>query len=152
MLLDAFLSYFHFIFVFILVAALAAEAWVLRLPQTGQTMRLLLRVDAFYGASAVGVIVAGFLRVFYGAKPEDYYWGEPFFWAKLAAFVILGLVSIVPTLRYMRWVKASNADAAFSPDAKDLKRVRRMVLIELHLLALISLFAAFMARDIPPFE
>ncbi|MGE0047233.1 MAG: DUF2214 family protein [Hyphomonadaceae bacterium] len=151
MLLDAFLSFGHFVFVFIFVAALAAEAWVLRLTQTRETLRLLLRIDAFYGASAVGVIVLGFLRVFYGAMPEQYYWGEIFFWGKLGAFLVIGLISAIPTMRYMRWVRASTADENFLPAESEIKGVRRLVMVELHLLPLIPLFAAFMARDMPPF-
>ena len=55
---DAALSYLHFVFAFILAGALAAEAFVLRLPVDGRVARLLLRIDLFYAISAVGVIVA----------------------------------------------------------------------------------------------
>lgn len=145
---DAALSYLHFIFAFILVGALLAEAFILRLPIDGRAARLLLRVDLFYGVSAVGVILAGIGRVVWGAKNYEYYLGQPFFWAKMATFAIIGLISIGPTRAFFRWVKAAGVDPAFTVTETDAKRARRLVMIEAHLLALIPLFAALMARGI----
>jgi len=145
---DAAFSYLHFVFAFIVVAALAAELFVLRLPVDGKVARLLLRIDLFYGVSAVGVIFAGIARVIWGAKGYQYYLDQPFFWAKMATFVLIGLISIAPTKAFMGWLKRANADAnAVFPEA-DAKKVRRLVMIELHIFALLLLFAALMARGI----
>lgn len=148
LLQDAALSYLHFVFALILVGALAAEAFVLRLPVDSRVARLLLRMDLFYGISAVGVILAGLARVFWGAKGADYYASQPFFWAKMATFAIVGLISIAPTRAFISWVKQFGQNAAFVVAEADAKRVRRLVMIELHLLALVPLFAALMARAI----
>lgn len=145
---DAALSYLHFVFAFILVGAIAAEAFVLRLPVDGKVARLLLRIDLFYGLSAVGVILAGVARVFWGAKGAAYYAGQPLFWAKMAAFAIVGLISIGPTRTFFRWVRAARADAAHTVGEAEAKGARRLVMIELHVLALVPLFAALMARGI----
>ncbi|MGD9815991.1 MAG: DUF2214 family protein [Hyphomonadaceae bacterium] len=145
---DAAFSYLHFTFALILTGALAAEAFVLRLPVDGRVARLLLRIDAFYGASAVAVILAGLARVFWGLKDEGFYGGQPFFWAKMATFAVIGLISIAPTLRFIRWVKAANADAAFAAPEAEVKAIRRAVMVELHLLALVPLFAVLMARGV----
>jgi len=144
LLLDAAFSYLHFVFALILVGALAAEAFVLRLPVDGRVARLLLRIDLFYGISAVGVILAGIARVLWGAKGAAYYMGQPFFWAKMATFLVIGLISIAPTRAFMRWVRSGEALVAEA----EAKKVRRLVMIELHLLALVPLFAALMARAI----
>ena len=145
---DAALSYLHFVFAFILVGAIVAEAFVLRLPVDGRAARLLLRIDLFYGLSAVGVILAGVARVFWGAKGAGYYAGQPMFWAKMGAFAIVGLVSIAPTRAFFRWVKAARADPSLVVNDDEAKRARRLVMIELHVLALVPLFAALMARGI----
>ncbi|MGE0741547.1 MAG: DUF2214 family protein [Hyphomonadaceae bacterium] len=145
---DAALSYMHFVFALILAGALAAEAFVLRLPVDGRVARLLLRIDLFYGVSAVGVILAGVARVFWGAKGADFYASQPFFWAKMATFAVIGLISIAPTRAFIRWVKQAGQDVAFAVAEPEVKRARRLVMIELHLLALVPLFAALMARDI----
>src|SRR5262245_54267810 len=148
LLQDAALSYLHFAFALILAGALAAEAFVLRLPVDGRVARLLLRIDLFYGISAVGVILAGISRVLWGAKGAGYYMGQPFFWAKMAAFALVGLISIAPTMAYFRWVTSAAGDAAFAVADAEAKRTRRLVMIELHVFALVPLFAALMARGI----
>lgn len=145
---DAALSFLHFAFALTLVGALAAEAFVLRLPVDGRVARLLLRIDLLYGISAVGVILAGLARVFWGAKDAAFYGAQPFFWAKLATFAAIGLISILPTRTFISWVKRHGRDAAFAVTDADAKRVRRLVMIELHLLVLVPLFAALMARGI----
>jgi putative membrane protein len=145
---DTALSYLHFVFAFILAGALAGEAFVLRLPVDGRVARLLLRMDLFYAISAVGVIAAGVARAYLGAKGADYYAGQPFFWAKMATFVVIGLISIAPTRAFLSWVKKAKADPAFAADEAQAKRIRRFVMIELHLFALLPLFAALMARGI----
>jgi len=145
---DAAFSYLHFIFVLILAGALAAEAFVLRLPVDGRVARLLLRIDLFYGISAFGVILAGVARVIWGAKSADFYLEQPLFWAKMATFLVIGILSAMPTRRFIRWVKEANAAPDFAAPVADVARIRRLVMIEVHLLALVPLFAALMARGI----
>lgn len=145
---DAGLAWLHFIFAFILVGALFAEAVLLRLPIDGRTARVLLRVDLFYGASAVLLILAGISRVVWGAKGWDYYQANPLFWAKMASFAVIGLLSIAPTRTFMRWVKQAGASAAFAAPEAEVKSMRRLVMIEVHIVALLLLFASFMARGI----
>ena len=145
---DAALSYLHFVFAFILAGAIAGEAFVLRLPVDGRVARLLMRIDVFYAISAVGVIIAGVARVGFGAKGGDYYASQPFFWAKMATFAVIGLISIAPTRAFFRWVKAAKNDPSFAVAEADAKRIRRLVMVELYLLALVPLFAALMARGI----
>jgi putative membrane protein len=142
------LSWLHFVFAFILVGAIAAEAFLLRLPVDSRIARVLLRADLFYGASSVLLILAGISRVLWGEKGWVYYQVQPFFWAKMATFLVIGLLSIGPTRAFMRWVKAFNADAAFTPPEAEVKRVRRLVMVEVHLVALLLLFATLMARGI----
>ena len=145
---DAALSFLHFVFAFLLAGALSAEAFVLRLPVDGRVARLLLRIDLFYGIAAVGVILAGVARVFWGAKGAAYYASEHAFWAKMAAFALVGLISIGPTLAFLAWNKRARGDSAFSVDDAQVKKVRRLVMIELHLFVLVPLFAVLMARGI----
>jgi putative membrane protein len=145
---DAGLAWLHFVFAFILVGAICAELFILRLPIDSGVARLLLRVDLFYGASAVLLILIGVSRVIWGAKGWEYYQAQPFFWAKMAMFAIIGIISIAPTRAFMRWAKAFGADAAFTPLEAQVKGLRRYVMIEVHLVALLLLFASLMARGI----
>lgn len=145
---DAGLAWLHFVFAFILVAAIVAEVFILRLPVDGRVARLLLRVDLFYGISAALLILAGIARVIWGAKGWDYYNAQPFFWAKIATFGLIGLISIVPTRTFIRWTKAASANPDLVVPEAETKRVRRLVTLEAHLVALLLLFAVLMARGI----
>jgi putative membrane protein len=145
---DAALSYLHFLFAFVLVGALAAELFILRLPVDANVAKRLVRVDAFYGVSAIAILVVGFSRAVWAAKEWSYYSVQPFFWAKIATFAVIGAISILPTMAFIRWARAARKDAAFVAADSEVKSVRRWVLIEVHLLVLLPLFAALMARGI----
>jgi putative membrane protein len=64
----------------------------------------------------------------------------------VATFLIIGLVSIAPTIRFIAWLKALKADPAFQPDEADRRKVRAALGIEALLLVPLLAFAAAMAR------
>lgn len=145
---DAGLSWLHFTFAFLLVGALSAELFIMRLPIDGRAARLLLRVDLFYGVSAVLIILAGIARVLWGAAGWDYYREQPFFWAKIATFALIGLLSVLPTRAFISWTRSAAAAADFAAPQAEVKRVRALVMAETHLVVLLLLFAALMARGV----
>jgi putative membrane protein len=148
LLTDAVLAWTHFVPAFLMVGTLVAEVFILRLPVDAHVARLLARVDLFYGLSAGLLIVAGVSRVIWGAKGWEYYQGQPFFWAKMATFAVIGLTSILPTMTFLRWSRAAKASDVFAASGPEVKRIRTYVIIETHLIALLLLFAVLMARGI----
>jgi hypothetical protein len=86
--------------------------------------------------------VVGFSRAIYAAKGWAYYEANGFFWAKIAAFATVGLLSIIPTIKIIRWRRALTADPAFLPAAPDIGGVRRYLWAEVALFAFIPVFAA----------
>lgn len=70
------------------------------------------------------------------------------FWAKIAAFGAVGLLSVRPTLRIAAWQKRLKVDAAFVPQRDDIDTLRRIMLAEIQVFALIPIFAAAMARGV----
>ena len=145
---DAGLAWLHFVFAFVLVGAIVAELFMLRLKVSAEVALRILRADLFYGIASVALILAGASRVLWGAKGWAFYSAEPFFWAKMGTFVVIGLLSILPTMSFLRWAKVAKADAAFVAPEAEVKAARRWVTIEVHLLALLLLFASLMARGI----
>jgi putative membrane protein len=146
---DFLLASIHHLIVFALAAVLAAELALMRpAAMSPPTVKLLGRFDAAYGMLALAILVVGFIRVWYGAKGPDYYLHNHAFWAKIAAFAVVGLVSIPPTLRIAGWKKSLKADAAFMPPLPEIGKLRRWLLIEVHVFALIPIFAAMMARGV----
>ena len=146
MLTDLLLAALHHLLVFALVAMLVAEAMLLRGPLDNDGVRRLARLDGGYGASAGLLLVIGLCRVAFGVKGNDFYLHNPWFHAKLAAFVLVALLSILPTMRFLRWRKALRADTAFVPEPADVARLRGTVRLELALVAVIFVLAAAMAR------
>jgi len=73
---------------------------------------------------------------------------NPVFHLKLSLFVLVGLLSIAPTLRFLRWRKRAGADPAVGVDALETARAARFVHAQLALVAAIPLLATLMARGL----
>ena len=146
MLIDLILAALHHVLLFALVAMLAAQAVLLRGPLDTSALQRIGRIDAGYGACAGLLLVAGLLRIGFGVKGHDFYLHNPWFHAKLGAFVLVALLSILPTLEFARWRKALRTDPAFRPDPARIGRARGIVRFELILVGAIFVLAAAMAR------
>lgn len=146
MLTDLILAVLHHLAIVTLIVLLAFEFALLRPGITADNLRRVTNVDAGYGATAGLVIVIGVSRVIWGAKGADYYLSNPWFWAKMASFLLIGLLSLPPTLALLKWRRARASDSAFLPADGDVARLRRFVHAEVGLLALVVGFAAAMAR------
>ncbi|KQV09278.1 DUF2214 family protein [Devosia sp. Root105] len=143
---DLILAIAHHLAVFTLVAIFAAEFALLRPGLEGKRLRQLASLDRAYGATAMLVIVVGIVRVIFGSAGWEYYVGNWVFWAKMIAFLGVGLASIQPTVSIMRWRKAAMADAGFSPSPAEVSGSRRFLYLQGALLVFIPSFAAAMAR------
>ena len=146
--MSALLAFLHHVAAFVIFAALVVELVTLKDPLTVPRARRLLRADGIYGAAAGLLLVIGLLRVFYFEKGAAFYFGNPSFIAKLGLFLVVGLLSIYPTVRFMSWRSAVRQGQAPAVDAQVLRRLRMIVHVELVGVVLILLFAAMMARGI----
>lgn len=144
--LDALLAYSHFVSIITLVATVAAEAVLCRPGLTLPWAQRLGRVDLLYLVAAILALTTGLLRLFFGAKGAAFYYNNPVFWVKMALFVGVGLISIIPTLRFLRWNKRLQANPAVAIEASEVARTARIIYGELALLALIPLMGSLMAR------
>jgi putative membrane protein len=147
MLTDLILAILHHLAIVALIALLAFEFSIFRPGLSTRDLVRLARADAAYGATAGMVIVIGVCRVIWGFKGADYYLSNAWFWAKMASFLAIGLLSIPPTLALLRWRKASRQNAAFLPPDGDIVRLRGFIHAEMGLLVLVVAFAAAMARN-----
>jgi putative membrane protein len=141
----AFLHHLAFVVVF---ATLMVELVVLRNDLTVASARSVVRMDMVYGIAATVVLVVGLLRVFYTEKGAAYYFASGTFLAKLALFIIVGLLSIYPTLKFLRWRPALREQRVPAFDPATRSRVRMLIHIELTLLVAMLLLAVMMARGI----
>jgi len=146
MLTDLLLAIAHHLLVFALISMLVAESVLLRGPIDAAAVRRLAGLDAGYGMSAVLLLGVGAARLMYGVKGMDFYQHNPWFHAKFSLFVLVALLSILPTVRFLRWRRALKRDPGFVPDARQLGALRLLIRLELVAVAGIFVCAAAMAR------
>ncbi|QWP75082.1 DUF2214 family protein [Lysobacter sp. K5869] len=146
MLTDLLLAATHHLLVFALISMLVAESVLLRGPIDAAALRRLAGLDAGYGMSAVLLLVVGVLRLIYGIKGHTFYDHNPWFHAKFSLFVLVALLSILPTVRFMRWRRALKRDPNFLPDPRQVGALRLLIRLELVAVAGIFVCAAAMAR------
>ena len=60
-------------------------------------------IDAWYGALAGLILIVGFSRAIFAAKGWAYYAHNAFFWAKIGTFIAIALLSVPPTLAFLKW-------------------------------------------------
>ena len=76
-----------------------------------------------------------------------WYWSQPLLHVKVTLFLVIALLSIRPTIRFIRWRKALDTNGALPAEA-EIRATRRLVMIQAHLLMLIPLAAVFLARGV----
>src|SRR6266545_1685543 len=120
-------AFLHHLAAFTLVSALAVELVLIRQELTLASARRLPVVDAVLGGSA-------------------YYFSSHAFLTKFAVFIIVAVLSIVPTVEFLSWRKALKAGQVPAVDAGKMRLVRSLIHGELAGVVIILLFAAIMAR------
>ncbi len=143
---DAILQFLHISAILALVVFITSEAALCR-PEwmRPEIVERLVTVDRIYGIAALAVLATGFVRISFGTKGAGWYWGNWLLHVKLAAFVVVALISIAPTLRFMRWRKALRANGTL-PAAEEVRKARKLVMLQAHIIPFIPLAAVFLAR------
>ena len=144
----ALMAFLHHLMAFTLVACVVYEFIAYRQGLTIEEARRIQRADLMYGISAGLLLIVGLLRVFFFEKGPAFYSHNPFFWLKMNTFLVVGLLSIDPTIRYLRWNKILKENRAPEISDKEFKRTRLVLTLEVIGLAVILFAAALMARGI----
>jgi putative membrane protein len=139
-------AFLHHLCAFTLVSAVAIELALIRGELTLASARRLQVTDMVLGIAAGALLVIGLLRVFFFEKGSDYYFHSHAFMAKFSIFIVVGLLSIVPTVEFLSWRKALGAGHVPVILARKLRLVTAVIHGELLAIVLILLFAAVMAR------
>lgn len=146
------LAWLHYMAIIGTASVLVAEHLLLKPGLDAAGVRRLARIDGLYGALAAVLLVTGGLRFWLGAKGMAYYLANPVFHAKVGLFVLIGLLSIWPTVRYLRWSRAAKADPRFTLAAAQIGGVTHVLRLQLLLLVVVvPLLAAAMARGVTRF-
>ncbi|HEY0653171.1 MAG TPA: DUF2214 family protein [Chryseosolibacter sp.] len=138
------LRYLHFISIFGIVGTLVSEHLLLKPQMTRAEISRISRVDAVYGLAALSLLTVG-LTLWLGGfgKPAEWYSKNWIFHLKITCFLIIGLLSIYPTVFFIRNRKGDQGELISIP-----KSIYMMIRLELTLLFIIPLLAGLMSRGV----
>ncbi|MCB1755349.1 MAG: DUF2214 family protein [Gammaproteobacteria bacterium] len=137
---EVFIRYIHFIGILSLSSMLVVEHTLLKTQLTIAEVKRLAVVDAIYGLSAVVTFLAGLTLWLWVGKPPAFYTGNPVFHAKLGVFILLALLSILPTVFFLKHRKSGQTHIEVP------KMIIHLVRLELVVLLVIPALAVLMAH------
>ena len=147
-IVNSIMASLHHILAFALTAALVYEFVAYRKELTVPEARRIHRVDLVYGISAGLLIIVGLLRVYFFEKGPNYYLYNHIFWTKMALFVIIGMLSVYPTIRYIKWNPMLTQNKAPEIPDNEYKNIRLLLWLEMIGLVLVLFAAPLMARGV----
>jgi putative membrane protein len=141
---ELFLRYIHFISIFAIVGSLVSEHMLLQKQLTRGALEKIARIDAVYGIASIVLLSAG-LTLWLGeyGKPAVYYSKNWIFHTKLTLLVLMGLLSIYPTIFFLKNRKGNPEELVTIP-----KSIFMIIRLELLLLFIIPLLAGLMSRGV----
>jgi putative membrane protein len=144
MTFEILLRYIHFISIFAIVGSLVSEHLLLKRTLSRKEIARIATIDAVYGIAAVTLLSAG-LTLWLGGvgKPTYFYSKNWIFHLKITLFALIGILSIWPTIFFIRNSKG-NLDEVIEVPAS----VFMMLRIELFLLFIIPLLAGLMSHGV----
>lgn len=142
--IEILLRYIHFISIFSIVSSLVSEHLLLKPNLKRKEIERLSKIDGFYGMMVFVLLGAG-LTLWLGGygKPAEFYSQNILFQTKLGLFVGIGLLSIYPTVFFIKKRKGDPDDLVAIP-----KSIFWMIRLELLLVFIIPLLAGLMAKGI----
>ena len=142
------LTYSHYLSIIILVATVFAEQFFVKRQIKKTELFRLVIIDGIYGLSSILVVTTGLLRVFFFAKGGDYYFSNGIFLLKFSLFIVVGLLSILPTITFLKLRKKIKKDDLNEVELPHFRAILVSVRLELILLLIIPLLAVLMANGV----
>jgi len=134
---DFIVRYIHFIGIIVLASMLSIQNVLLKAEVGNSTLKKLVRIDTVYGISAAITFIAGMLLWLSVGKPKEFYSANPIFHAKMGIFVLVALLSVVPTLFLLKNRKTTEDTIAVPKYVRIIKHVEMSFLVVLPLLAVL---------------
>lgn len=134
-------TYLHFLSFIVLVSLLVSEFFLLRQKINDASLGLLKKIDVAYGIVAGAVLATGISRV-YLEKGLEYYMDSHIFWTKIALFIVMAVISIYPTVCFIK--AKTDTDISVAQYAQ----IKKAILAQMLLVPAILFLAIWMARGI----
>ena len=139
--------YLHFVSIFALVAAVVAQHLFLKPRMTRAGIKFVQRLDIVYALAVIVVLATGLLQWFSVGKPAFVYSKNWIFHLKLMTFLVVGLISIYPSVFFGRNKKGDPNEEVDVPPL-----LVWSVRAELLLIFAMPLMAVLMSRGIGGFQ
>ena len=138
-------AWIHYVSIMLMIASLLGEHLLLKQELAMAEARTLQRLDIIYGASATVVLVTGVIRIFL-EKGVAYYNQHIGFHILIGIFVIVALLSVYPTVNFLRWRSDTRAGKGQKLVREQFEKIQLIIRIEIALLLLAPFFATWMAH------
>jgi putative membrane protein len=136
----------HHLLAFTVFASLLFEHLLFRKGLTLADAKRLQATDTMYGLAVVGLIAVGLVRVYFFGKGSAAYFASAAFWTKMIAFGVVGVLSAYPTVRFLSWMKLTNAGQTPEVTELDAKLIPWLLRAELVGIVVIVVSAVTMAQ------
>lgn len=135
--------YGHFLGILAVASSLVAEHLLIKPQLTRQEIRRLSVIDSVYGIGALLVLGCGLGLWLGGFKSAEYYTSNGIFHTKLTLFIVLAILSIWPTVFFIRERKGAPGELVTVP-----KKLVMMLRVELLIVFIMPLLGVLIARGI----
>jgi putative membrane protein len=141
-------AFLHHLAAFTIVATLVVELVLTRNELAAKNARVILGADLAFGVSAGIVLVAGILRALYFEKGAAYYFHSVPFVAKVSLFIVVGVLSIYPTVEFLSWRRAVKQGQVPTISDRKMRAICSIIHWELVGVMLMILCAVLMAKGV----
>jgi len=138
-------AWVHYVSIMMMMASLLGEHLALKSELSATEARTIGRLDIIYGGSATLVLVTGVMRMFL-EKGATYYLHNGPFHTLFGIFIVAALLSIYPTLVFLRWRGDTHAGRGQHLAPGQFKQLQMIMRVEMTLLLLAPFFATWMAH------
>lgn len=141
-------TYAHLICIVAVFCCLIVELVLVKNQLSWSELKRLHKIDGIYGLAAILVVTTGLLNWMVFGKGYDYYANNTLFIIKFSLFIVVGLLSIYPTVLFFRYKKRNKDQQPDIIEFPESNNVRMIIRIEIAIMCMIPLLAELMANGI----
>ena len=143
MTLELIIRYLHFLAILLVFGSLLVEIVLVKKTLPKKMLKLIGKIDALYGLAILLLFGAGLYLWFWVGKPAEFYSQNPIFILKFVLVCLVGILSIWPTIFFIKNQKGNYEDVVKIPSY-----IRKIILVEVVLLLVVPMLAVLMARGV----
>ena len=146
--MSAFVAYVHYLGIILCFGALIFERIILKINLSKNETISIIIADVIYGIAGLAILITGILRVKYYGQGGEFYTNNPIFWLKVSLYIVIGLLSLYPTITYILWAIPLSKNKLPVITENLVKRFQLIIMTELVGFTVIPFFATLMSRGI----